>query len=110
MKAFVPGLQEYLDLSFPDQKFVADRQAYASGMRDGLILSRPTEVPFELGRNYAVMLSLNLGGDYSESELESLVAGVKAALGLGDALLTDDEIATVLASLQLSEPEAETVE
>lgn len=96
MKAYQPGLQKYIDGIRPGTKCVENRQAYATGMAD--VLETCTEVPktaYDIGKSMS--LSINLGAMQDDSlEFASFIAGAKAALGLGEQVISRDEVEKII--------------
>lgn len=97
MKAYQPGLQEYINGLNPGTRCVTDRKAYATGMAD--VFEAYTEVPktaYDMGRYNA--LSINISAlDNDSPDRFSFLAGAKAALGLGKELIPRDEVESILA-------------
>lgn len=106
MKAYQPGLQEYIYGLKPGSGCVADRKAFATGMAD--VLEAYTDAPksaYDLGR--MVALSLNIGAMEKDSpDIASFVAGAKGALGLGKEFIPRDEAEEILNRRYAQEYEA----
>ena len=96
MKAYQPGLQEYIYGLNPGTSCVADRKAFATGMAD--VLETYAEAPesaYDLGRMFA--FSLKIGTMEKESlDMTSFVLGAKAALGLGKEFIPRDKVEEIL--------------
>lgn len=96
MKAYQPGLQEYINGLLPGTGCVADRKAFATGMAD--ILETYTDPPksaYDLGRMFAFSLIIE-AMEKDSPDMVSLVAGAKAALGLGKEFIPRDKVEEIL--------------
>lgn len=96
MKAYQPGLQEYINGLRPGTGCVADRKAFASGMADVLeSYADPPKSAYDIGRMLA--FSLIIGAMEKDSpDMVSVVAGAKAALGLGKEFIPRDKVEEIL--------------
>lgn len=96
MKAYQPGLQEYINGLLPGTGCVADRKAFATGMAD--ILETYTDPPksaYDLGRMFAFSLIIE-AMEKDSPDMVSLVTGAKAALGLGKEFIPRDKVEEIL--------------
>lgn len=92
MKAYQPGLQEYVNGFNPGTRYKENRQAYATGMAD--ILEAYTEAPksaYDMGRSISLSMRLT-AVENSPIDYRSFVAGAKASLGLGEQIMPRDEV------------------
>ncbi|MDE6100176.1 MAG: hypothetical protein K2G01_03960, partial [Paramuribaculum sp.] len=96
MKAFQPGLQQYINEIKPGTKCIANRQAFANGMADGL--ESATEIPktaHDVGK--IIALSAKLAEiDDSTFDYNSFIAGAKAALGLSDEIIPREAVEQII--------------
>lgn len=108
MKAYQPGLQQYIDGLSPGTACVENRQAFANGMADIIEAATvPPKSAYEVGRLMA--LSFNLGSPGSESlDFGSFLAGAKAALGLGKQIIPRDRIEQIIDLKYLKDDETDT--
>lgn len=96
LKAYQPGLQEYIDDLNPGTSCVADRKAYAAGMADVLeVYSKAPHTAYDMGRFVAFSVNLN-AMENDSPDMFSFVAGAKAALGLGEQFIPRDEVEELL--------------
>ncbi|MBP3288629.1 MAG: hypothetical protein J6L79_05280 [Muribaculaceae bacterium] len=96
MKAYQPGLQEYINGLNPGTACVANRKAFATGMADLLeMYAEPPKTAYDLGRSVA--MSINIGEmDRDSPCMASFVAGAKAALWLAEPLIPRDEVKEIM--------------
>lgn len=96
MKAFQPGLQAYIEGIMPGTQCKEDRQAYAAGMADFMeALTQKPDSPYFLGRLQATEFFLtSLQTD--KIDFDSYLLGTKAALGLGEELMTRENVEAIL--------------
>lgn len=96
MKAYQPGLQQYISGLKPGTKCVENRQAFATGMADILeAYTIPPATAYDQGRMIA--LSMNLTSiEQDQFDPASFVAGAKASLGLGPQIIPRDEAEEIL--------------
>lgn len=94
MKAYQPGLQQYIDEAMPRTKFVENRQAFATGIADMIELqSWPPNTAYNLGRK--VIRYINIMQD-TILDRPSFLSGAKAALGLSEQLIPIKDVERVL--------------
>ena len=92
MKAYQPGLQEYINGLKPGTHYKENRQAFATGMAD--ILEAYTELPesaYDMGRYISLSMRVNAVENFPVDCI-SFVAGAKASLGLGEQIIPRDEV------------------
>lgn len=92
MKAYQPGLQQYVDeMAFP-HKLAANRQAYVRGMADLLETAcvEPTTA-YDLGRFVAQSVRIQFM-NMNVCDKSSFLAGARAALWLADPLMPRGEV------------------
>ena len=96
MKAYQPGLQQYINGLKPGTSCVENRQAYATGMADILeAYSIPPATAYDQGRMIA--LSMNMTSiEQDPIDPASFVAGAKASLGLGPQIIPRFEAEEIL--------------
>lgn len=92
MKAYQPGLQQYINGLKPGTNCVENRQAFATGMADILeAYTIPPATAYDQGRMIA--LSMNLTSiEQDQIDPASFVAGAKASLGLGPQIISRNEV------------------
>lgn len=96
MKAYQPGLQEYITGLLPGTACVENRQAYAAGIADLLLLStEKPETAYDLGKHAALGIIL---GHVEDMHLDfaSFVEGARAALGLREEIISKEEMERIL--------------
>lgn len=96
MKAYQPGLQQYIDELKPGTNCVENRQAFATGMADILeAYTIPPATAYDQGRMIA--LSMNMTSiEQDPIDPASFVAGAKASLGLGPQIIPRFEAEEIL--------------
>lgn len=95
MKAYQPGVQEYLNGLKPGTACRVNRQALATGMADVLESADETpETAYDLGRLIARSVFINTMDDVIDTA--SFIAGAKAALQLGKQILPRDEVEAIM--------------
>lgn len=96
MKAYQPGLQQYIYGLKPGTSCVENRQAFATGMADILeAYAIPPATAYDQGRMIA--LSMNLTSiEQNPIDPDSFVAGAKASLGLGTQIIPRHEVEEIL--------------
>ena len=91
MKAFQPGIQEYINELKPGTSVILNRQAYAKGMADALeaCVNGEPKSAYELGKTISFPAKTILMGhkDLTTQSFHSFIAGAKAALDLGEQLI-----------------------
>lgn len=91
MKAFAPGLQEYLDEMAPGMGLVANRQAFMAGMADMLELASMGDPnsAYGFGKIIAgtIKYEFSKSGNFQTINKQSFIAGAKAALHLEEELI-----------------------
>lgn len=91
MKAFQPGIQEYINELKPGTSVILNRQAYAKGMADVLeaCINGEPKSAYELGKTISFSAKTILMGheDFTTQSFHSFIAGAKAALDLGEQLI-----------------------
>lgn len=92
MKAYQPGLQQYIEGFAPATSCIENRQAYATGMADVLeACIVPPATSYDQGR--LIALSVRLISLESEPiDYDSFLTGAKASLGLGDQIISRYEV------------------
>ncbi|MDE5882811.1 MAG: hypothetical protein K2H60_13890 [Muribaculaceae bacterium] len=96
MKAYQPGLQQYIDETMPGTKFLENRQAYATGMADMIeSQSCPPNTAYNLGKSIMRYLKLFIMQDTILDRL-SFLSGAKAALGLSEQLIPIEDVERIL--------------
>lgn len=96
MKAFHPGLQAYIEGTMPGTQCKVNRQAYAEGMADFMeALTQKPDSPYFLGRKQAIEIFLTLLRT-DKIDFDSYLLGTKAALGLGEELMTRENVVAIL--------------
>ena len=92
MKAYQPGLQKYINEMKPGTACIENRKAYATGMADVLeAYSEPPKTAYDMGRSIALSMSLS-SVEKVPINYTSFVAGAKASLGLGEPIISRDEV------------------
>lgn len=92
MKAYQPGLQKYINELKPGTACIENRKAYATGMADVLeAYSEPPKTAYDMGRSIALSMSLS-SVEKVPINYTSFVAGAKASLGLGEPIISRDEV------------------
>ncbi len=92
MKAYQPGLQKYINEMKPGTACIENRKAYATGMADVLeAYSEPPKTAYDMGRSIALSMSLS-SVEKVPINYTSFVAGAKASLGLGEQIISRDEV------------------
>lgn len=92
MKAYQPGLQEYINGLKTGTEYVENRQAFATGMADVLeAYAEPPKTAYDMGRSIALSMSLT-SLERDPVDYASFVAGAKASLGLGEQIIPRDEV------------------
>lgn len=92
MKAYQPGLQEYIEGIMPGTKCIANRQAFAAGMADVIeTITKKPDTPFNLGKLTALNIFLSSPEDKG-FDYNSYLAGAKAAFGLGEDLIPREDV------------------
>lgn len=96
MKAYQPGLQQYINGLTPDTSCVENRQAYATGMVDILeAYTVPPATAYDQGR--LIALSMRLASFENEPiDSASFLAGAKASLGFGPQIIPRSEVEEIL--------------
>ena len=96
MKAYHPGLQQYIYGLKPGTSCVENRQAFATGMADILeAYAIPPATAYDQGRMIA--LSMNMTSiEQDPIDPASFVAGAKASLGLGPQIIPRHEVEEIL--------------
>lgn len=96
MKAYQPGLQQYIKGLNPGTHCIENRLAYATGMADILeAYATPPATAYDQGRMIA--LSMNMTSiEQDPIDPDSFVAGAKASLGLGPQIIPRHEVEEVL--------------
>lgn len=91
MKAFQPGIQEYINELKPGTSVILNRQAYAKGMSNVLeaYINGEPKSAYELGKTISFSAKTILMGhkDLTTQSFHSFLAGAKAALDLGEQLI-----------------------
>lgn len=95
MKAYQPGLQEYIEGIMPGTKCKENRQAFAAGMADIMetIIKKP-DTSYDLGRLMATELFLSSLQTTNRIDFDSYFTGAKAAMGLGEEIIPRDSVET----------------
>lgn len=103
MKAYKIDLQNYINEMHPGSGYTADIAAFSTGMADMLEAStQPPKTPYDLGKTMAHSFVISTMSGYSglidtESlDINSFLAGAKAALGLGERFIPLDEVEKIL--------------
>lgn len=96
MKAYQPGLQQYIEGLNPGTSCIENRRAYATGMMDILeAYTVPPATAYDQGR--LIALSMRLASFENEPIDEaSFLAGAKASLGLGPQIIPRSEVEEIL--------------
>lgn len=96
MKAYQPGLQQYIEGLNPGTSCIENRRAYATGMMDILeAYTVPPATAYDQGRLMA--LSMRLASFENEPiDTASFLAGAKASLGLGPQIIPRIEVEEIL--------------
>lgn len=106
MTPFRHGLQQYIEELNPGTRCVADRQAFALGMADALeSATEPPKSAYDIGRlvSISVMLTAMDGEGF---DLDSFVAGAKAAVGQGEEIIPRESVEQILERKYMQEDDA----
>lgn len=96
MKAYQPGLQQYIYGLKPGTSCVENRQAFATGMADILeAYAIPPATAYDQGRMIALSMSMT-SIEQDPIDPASFVAGAKASLGLGPQIIPRFEVEEIL--------------
>lgn len=92
MKAYQPGLQQYIEGLLPGTSCIENRQAFATGMADILeAYTVPPATAYDMGRSIALTMRLT-SLEKDPVVYTSFVAGAKASLGLGEQIIPRNEV------------------
>lgn len=92
IKAYQPGLQQYINELNPGTSCVENRKAFATGIADVLeAYSEPPRTAYDMGRSIAFSMSLT-ALERDPIDYDSFVAGAKASLGLGEQIIPRYEV------------------